>query len=166
MIDYRIETTGSLNMTVAEVAKLLDRNVITAMNAVMVRAQKIARDPIPSGKSGIRKSIGLEKAKVGTKVAVIGTSHPKMEFVEEDTEAHTIRAKDKKVLRFKINGKFVFAKKVDHPGTEGKHSFAAADDFVERQLDIQLRNAVDATLNGKAYSPLTAHLISALQSLL
>jgi hypothetical protein len=166
MIIYQFEIGGSLKMSPAQFSKLLDHNTVVAINAVMKQTQKIAKDPIPSGKSGIRKAIGFEKATVGTKVAVVGTSHPKMIFVEEDTKPHAIKPKKGKFLAFKINGRTIFTKRVDHPGTKGKHSFAKADDFTEKQLLVQLQNAVEATLQGKRYSPLTANLISALSSLI
>lgn len=165
-IEYRVDINGSLSMTVQQVARLLDRNATVAINATMSQAHRIARAPIPAGKSGIKASIGFEKALTSTKVAVIGTSHPKFKFVEEDTKPHVIKPKDKKFLRFKIGGKVIFTKKVDHPGTRGKHSFAKADAFVEAQLYAQVQNAVDAALAGREYNPLTANLISALSSLL
>jgi hypothetical protein len=151
-------------MNPAQFSKLLDQNTVVALNAVMKQTHKIARDPISSGKSGIKKAIGFEKATVSTKVAVVGTSHPKMVFVEEDTEAHVIKPQNKKFLAFQIGDRTVFTKQLNHPGTIGKHSFEKADEFTEKQLYIQQQNAVGSALDGKRYSPLTANLISALSS--
>lgn len=39
-------------------------------------------------------------------------------YVHEGTRAHEIRPKNAKVLAFKIGGRMVFTKKVNHPGTK------------------------------------------------
>ena len=43
-------------------------------------------------------------------------------FEEEDTRAHLITPKKKKVLRFDSGGQRVFTRVVRHPGTRGSHA--------------------------------------------
>lgn len=53
----------------------------------------------------------------------IGPDHaraPHDIFVENDTKPHVIEAKPGKVLAFKVNGKTVFTKRVNHPGTKAQ----------------------------------------------
>lgn len=50
-------------------------------------------------------------------------------FVENGTAEHTIKAKNKKSLRWVGgNGKFAFAKEVQHPGYKGSHFLRKAAD--------------------------------------
>ena len=42
-------------------------------------------------------------------------------YVDEDTEPHIIRAVNARYLRFEIDGKVFFRKKVFHTGTTGQH---------------------------------------------
>lgn len=44
-------------------------------------------------------------------------------FVHDGTRAHIIRPKHAKFLRFEVDGEVVFAKKVHHPGYEGRHDW-------------------------------------------
>lgn len=53
--------------------------------------------------------------------ALIYTTSGYGKFVDEDTKAHTIRARRAKFLRFEINGEVFFRKEVRHPGTKGQH---------------------------------------------
>lgn len=57
----------------------------------------------------------------GTKNAPFGivmVDHPAAGFVLNGTKAHPIFPSRKKVLRFTVGGKVVYAKRVDHPGTK------------------------------------------------
>ncbi len=47
-------------------------------------------------------------------------------FVENGTDPHVIRPKNKKVLKFRVGGRVVYAKIVHHPGTKAVHFMARA----------------------------------------
>lgn len=49
---------------------------------------------------------------------------PQAKWTDEGTEAHTIRPRNKKLLRFRVGGRIVFAKVVHHPGNEGTRWFS------------------------------------------
>lgn len=53
----------------------------------------------------------------------IGTSLNYWNVIEDGSVPHEIVPKLAKALRFEVESEFVFAKKVRHPGTEGKHIF-------------------------------------------
>lgn len=53
-------------------------------------------------------------------------------FVNDGTRRHFIRPKNKKVLRFQVGGKVVYARVVDHPGTKPRP-------FLDRALSAVTR---------------------------
>jgi len=57
-------------------------------------------------------------------------------FVHYGTRPHSIYPKNKKALRWKSGGKFVFAKRVNHPGYKGDPFF----DRVQAQLENEAPN--------------------------
>jgi hypothetical protein len=58
------------------------------------------------------------------------------EYVEEGTKPHVIKVKNAKALHFKVGGKDVFVKKVNHPGTRAKPFMQPAADK-ERPIYIE-----------------------------
>lgn len=59
---------------------------------------------------------GAERTAKGTAVYLAHGSEVGL-YMEEGTRPHAIRPRRKKALRFVIDGKEVFAKRVNHPGT-------------------------------------------------
>jgi hypothetical protein len=175
-LDYRVETSGIFGRSITQTGQLLNRNVTTAVNAVSGAAHKIITGPIPSGPSGLKKSIKLQRAKISTATARIDTRHPLMHLVEEDTDPHVIRPRGsvsdmvagtaKKALRFKYKGKIRFAKSVNHPGTKGKRSWEKANRYVKAHLKHQIDMAIRATIDGRELPRIDAAILSALAELL
>jgi phage gpG-like protein len=54
------------------------------------------------------------------------------------TRAHVIEPKDKKVLRFKSGGKWVFAKRVNHPGSRIKEKRYMRDPIDDRMESLKV----------------------------
>lgn len=52
--------------------------------------------------------------------AVVGTDVQYARMVHDGTAPHIIRPRTKKALKFKVGGRTVFAKYVNHPGTRGR----------------------------------------------
>lgn len=48
----------------------------------------------------------------------VGSTHPRAKMHHEGTRAHVIEPKRATVLRFKVGGATVFARRVQHPGTK------------------------------------------------
>ena len=70
----------------------------------------------------LRKSIVgrvVRRDQHGTSGVVEATA-PHAIFVEDDTKAHTIRARRARMLRWEQDGEVRFARVVRHPGTKGK----------------------------------------------
>jgi hypothetical protein len=51
-------------------------------------------------------------------MGIVMCDHPATSFVIHGTNPHEIRPRNKKVLKFEVRGKTVFARVVHHPGTK------------------------------------------------
>src|SRR5687768_13626766 len=130
-MEFIVTASGALNMRPSSFKHLVGKNVSTAENDIMRPAREIVKKPIPDGASGILKATKFERATIAKLDFSISNAHPLFEYVEEKTRPHVIEAKGKKPLAFKVKGKLVFARRVNHPGTPGKHSFLHAWEFVQ-----------------------------------
>lgn len=73
-----------------------------------------------------------------------GASHAV--FIEEGTKAHVIRPKNKSFLAFYADGKQVFAKKVNHPGTK---AYPFLEPAVEKNVPAFIEKLEDVIENGR-----------------
>lgn len=64
---------------------------------------------------------------------------PQAKYTDEGTRPHVIRPRSKKVLRFKVGGRVVFARQVNHPGFKGTGWFS---DLGPREWHAALERAV------------------------
>jgi hypothetical protein len=152
-MEFVINKTGALQFTGRPSAfkHLVNKNISTAENDTMRPARDMVKKPIPDGASGILKAVTFERATIGKLETSVRNEHPLMKYVEEDTKPHVIEAKNKKSLAFKVKGKLVFAKKVNHPGTKGKYSFLHAWEFFQGTIQPSVQQSIDAAFEGKPY---------------
>lgn len=66
--------------------------------------------------------------------AIIGAGADYALYVEKGTKPHKIKPKHRKKLRWAIEGGFMFAKEVQHPGTQGTRFLENAADAVTPKL--------------------------------
>ncbi len=60
----------------------------------------------------------------GTELRCTATATtPQAKFTDEGTRPHVIRPRRAKALRFRVNGRIVYAQKVSHPGNKGTRWF-------------------------------------------
>lgn len=100
---------------------------------------EMVHDFIDSGQSfesqsgELQQSIGWRPDGDG---AVVYANAPHAGYVEDGTKPHVIRPKNRKALRFAGDGGgFVFAREVNHPGTEAQPFFFA--DMANRKSAMQ-----------------------------
>ena len=102
--------------------KRILRALRKALKAGAETYTKEIHETIDSGKAftprtgNLQNSIGW-RAESDTK-AVVFAEAEYVPFVEFGTKPHVIRPKDRKALFFVKNGKKIFAKKVNHPGSK------------------------------------------------
>lgn len=88
-------------------------------------------------------SSGSLKEKIRDDESIVGTNVHYAPDIEFGTRAHIIIAKNKKALHFKIGGKDIFVKSVNHPGTKAS-SFLG---YAAVQQDKKLRDRIIEELN-------------------
>jgi len=108
--------TEALNRASKESGVTTQQVLIQSANQIL--AEMEAKVPVKTG--NLRTSLGV---KVESSRVIIGPDErqaPYGGYVEFGTGPHVIRPKTKKVLSFVVNGKRVFATKVNHPGTKAQ----------------------------------------------
>jgi hypothetical protein len=111
-----------------------DRDAKRVADQVRARAQVLA--PVDTGR--LRGSLKIQKKLTfrGPTYTVY-TNVKYAPYVENGTPPHKIRPKTKKALKFKIGGRTVFAKVVNHPGTKPRPFLARA------VREVGIRNGYD-----------------------
>lgn len=94
--------------------KLLSR----LMDESSIIVQELIRQNSPVRTGALRDSITIERTSVDT--VIVGPTAPYAPFVEFGVAAHEIVPVRAEALRFTIDGETVFAKRVMHPGFEGR----------------------------------------------
>lgn len=122
-VDLDLRSNSHLN-AVASRAALPEVTKIT--RRVLTRAKILA--PVRTGRLRASGRMDIKITHVGPSGSVtFPVSYA--QFVHEGTRAHIIRAKKKKVLRFRgATGQFVYRREVHHPGTRARP-------FLQRALE-------------------------------
>jgi hypothetical protein len=123
----------------AELNRLARGNVSDVADQVVARAKALA--PVETGRlrASIRKTPAFSSR--GPLFRVEATVDY-AQYVENDTRPHVIKARNAKVLRFKVGGRVVYAKLVHHPGTKGQHFMAKA------VQQVGIRNGYNTRITG------------------
>jgi hypothetical protein len=111
------------------------------------------RQGIPRhGGDSLYNSIKLDRATIGNPSFNVHSESPIAIFREKDTKPHVIAAVNKKALAFTVGRTLVFAKKVNHPGTKGLHSWQHANQQLRLRLPWAIKSAIEASLNMQPYA--------------
>lgn len=94
------------------------RELEIAARQVVNRAKVLA--PVDTGR--LRASIRVESRRTFTfrSVFTVGSDVEYAAMVNDGTRPHVIRPRNAQVLRFRVGGRVVFAKVVNHPGTRAR----------------------------------------------
>jgi hypothetical protein len=161
-MDYRVEQSGAIKNPPEKISRLTYKNAATAVNNTVRVALDIVRGPIPKGESGLYQAIKQKRATIRNPESSISARHWLLDLVENKTAAHKIKPHDsvshmtagvfKAALKFPYQGRIQFARVVKHPGTKGKHSWAAGFEWIETSLPPMVQQAVEAALRGEAWT--------------
>ena len=98
----------------------------------MVKMHELATINCPVDTGRLKISINLFPWVPGALSYVLADGVTYGSDVEFGTSPHTIRPVSKKALKFKADNKTIFARKVEHPGTEAQPFFRPALDQVKK----------------------------------
>lgn len=119
-----------------------------AVSAVTLFLEGETVKEAPVDKGILRRGIGH---RVAGFVGRVFTSTKYAIFVHEGTSPHTIRPRNAKVLRFKVGGKWVYAKQVRHKGTKAnpflKRAFENSQRKVQNIFESRFSKALDSLKN-------------------
>lgn len=105
---------NNTNAVLAESDRLIRQKLEIASLLVERTAKLPGYCPVKTGAA--RRTITHKIAPDG-KSAKVGSNIEYFPIIEMGSRAHVIRPKTAKVLHFKVGGKDIFAKSVQHPGT-------------------------------------------------
>lgn len=142
--------TASLGRLMDEMDRTFEGAMAESMDIV---AQEAAiRAPLVTGELvlSINAAPVTGSLSAGTLTGIVSSSLPRALWVEEGTEAHVIRPRKKKALRWASNGTgaegWRFAKKVNHPGTKAKPflkpALASKREAIEAKFESATRLAI------------------------
>lgn len=102
-----------------ELESVMEEKIVDAMEEAVLLVEASAKENAPVDSGRLRSRIASEVVRIGsdTVKGLIGTDVEYAPFVEFGTASHTITA-DSGYLHFTVDGEEVFAKSVQHPGTE------------------------------------------------
>lgn len=90
-----------------------------AMTVSVVKIKEDARDFVAI-KTGALKTSITQRVDSNPLIGQVMVGQPYGKYVEFGTMPHTIYPKNGSMLAFKIGGKMIFTRKVNHPGTKAK----------------------------------------------
>ena len=111
----------------------LKNAMVESTTGVQNDAKKVRPNSFKNQTGTLRRSI--QKKVEGANRGIVYTDEKYAPYVEFGTKPHVITPKNRKMLAFKVNGKVIFAKKVNHPGTRAYNYMR--DAFNENKQKIQ-----------------------------
>lgn len=116
----------------------LERVAVTVVSSAQRKA------PVGKGYShggNLRQSIGYKPNGLSGFLVYVNSSYGL--YVDQGTRPHVIVPKRSKFLAFQKNGEWVFAKRVQHPGTRPTHFFTDAVTEGQSFADAEMQRAMD-----------------------
>lgn len=124
----------------AELKGLMVKNTTYIQN----EAKRVSPERFKNQTGNLRRSIN-RRVFSGLK-GIVSTDEKYGEYVEFGTRPHTIYPKNKKMLAFKVGGKMVFARKVNHKGSRPypfmQPAFESGKKYVQDTYEIYISDIV------------------------
>lgn len=141
-IDIEIDGAEALQKAWAQAPQITAEELLAAMTEADLLVQRSVMEETPVKTGLLRGSIiGREEVMGEGVLGLVGTSIDYALPVELGTRPHKIEAKDGGVLTFMLNGRRVFVRSVNHPGTRGAHMFGKGFTFVQGDVEALFERA-------------------------
>lgn len=134
------EATG----TIRDLPAKLEKAVLLDLSAHCYDEAQVGarRHTKPGGTGALFQSLYNRPIPKGREVGHDANRAPHAVFVNLGTKPHVIRPKKRKALRWPSGNRFMFAKKVNHPGYRGDGYLFAAATSALKALPAILANAI------------------------
>lgn len=119
---------------------IIEDEINRALRAAVLVAEDeiVQRTPVDTGR--LRGAIASEVR--GDEARVFAQNVPYALHVEAGTRAHVIRARNRRMLKFRAGGRVVFRRQVNHPGTRGSFMFRDGAKAAEPEIQRIFEDAV------------------------
>lgn len=118
--------------------------IVEASKASFARIRGEAYFKNRTGKTA--RSFGLERTDAWS--GVIVSRSPIAAYMDGGTKPHPIVARRARALRFKIDGRTIFARRVSHPGTKPRNIAKTEGELLGPELEVAFSAKVDAAVSG------------------
>jgi hypothetical protein len=127
VIEFKISAPGlqAAEQRFSQAGRIYREELATGARAASQILQKATEREAP-GSIGESITVVTEPALHGVRMWAESRDKPYVRYVVEGTRAHEIRPRVAKALRFVYQGRVVFARSVQHPGTQPNPFFARA----------------------------------------
>lgn len=122
--EIKIEHLEELRAAFMKAPQEVDKHLQTATKESGKFILATEKEEVPIKTGALRRSITMDYRPIAVSI------YPAVNYalpVHEGQKPHVITPKTKKVLRFRVGGKLVYVRKVNHPGSK-------ANPFVERTV--------------------------------
>lgn len=136
--EIKIKGLEKLRNAIRKAPRMVHSELSNAIKTSLYLLRPIVKKEIPVGKNvpghrkreadRLRQSLEVEVKGLEGSIGPNLITHPYGLYVHEGTSPYIIKPRRKKVLCFYTNGKWVFAKRVRHPGIK-------ANPYMERAFD-------------------------------
>ena len=127
----------------AEMNRLARRDAERVAQQVQDRAELLSRSLVQV-RSGAYSRGWFKESGISFRgpTVVVGNTAPHALYIEQGTRPHVILPRRARALRFEINGRVVYARRVNHPGTKPYHVLARAT------REVGIANGYDVRITG------------------
>jgi hypothetical protein len=142
--EIKIENLSELREAFKKSPQIVGRELETATKDAGKLILRIEKEEVPVRTATLKRSITMDYRPISVSI------YPTVKYalpVHEGTGPHTITPVRKKVLMFKVGGRKVFAKRVNHPGTKANPFVERTVDRVESPINKIFSEAMDNIIN-------------------
>ena len=148
VLSITLENADKLLATFAKAPAIAMEEYGKSLLAIALKVVSEAQHNSPVGKymggGNLRQSIKYRPYGTGY---VVWVNAQYGVFVDQGTKPHVILPRIKKVLAFQKDGRWIFAKRVNHPGTKATYFFTKAVEAGQTFGNAEMTSAMERVLN-------------------
>jgi len=142
--EIKIENLQELRSAFKKAPQLVSKELEKTTKDAGKHILAAEKEEVPIKTGQLRRSITLDYKPISVSI------YPTVKYalpLHDGSKAHVITPKTKKVLRFKAGGKWVYARRVNHPGYKGnkfvERTVSRSESPINRLFDKALENIIN-----------------------